>query len=638
MHYRPFKSVLVANRGEIASRIIREARAAGLRSIAIFSDADRHADHVTLADTAIRVGAAMPNESYLHPGRILAAAKATRADAIHPGYGFLSENADFAQAVVDAGLVWIGPSPDAIRAMADKGNAKDLARKARVPVIPGYDGEDQSDERLLQEARKIGWPVLLKAALGGGGRGQRKVTREEDFLDALSSARREALSAFASDRMILEKALEKVRHVEVQVFGDSHGNVIHLGERDCSVQRRNQKIIEEAPAPGVGDALRHHMGAAAVALAKAVNYTNAGTVEYLLDGEGNFWFLEMNTRIQVEHPVTEEVTGTNLIQWQFSVASGEALPLRQGDVEIRGHSIEVRLCAEDPVDGFAPQTGTAHIGTGNCRIDSPGGIAHVSGDYDSMLAKVIAKGATRQDAIEHLQHQLQDLPPAGIRTNRNYVLDILSSQDFMEGACTIDWLSARKPYAENHTAAAHAAAAAIFLDHGAGQNWRSNGLCRSIITLQERREKVTLAVENFRCNGYQVTSVRPEGDSLWAELQAPDGTITNLTARFFDNHVHVSLGGRDALFEDVTYAPAERKDAAGAGAVRAPMAGRIVKVLADASTRVAKGDLLVILEAMKMEHELRAAIDGTVENISIKPGDQVSMRQLLVTVNPGTAG
>jgi len=632
--HRPFKSVLIANRGEIACRIVREAKAAGLRAIAVYSDADRHAEQVLTADAAIHIGPSPAAESYLSIPKILAAAKATKAEAIHPGYGFLSENADFAQAVIDAGLVWIGPSPDAIRAMGDKGNAKELARKARVPVIPGYDGDDQSDANLLAEAKKIGWPVLIKAALGGGGRGQRKVTEESAFLDALASARREALSAFASDRMILEKALEKVRHIEVQVFGDSHGNVIHLGERDCSVQRRNQKIIEEAPAHGVGDALRKLMGTAAVSLAKAVNYTNAGTVEYLLDSENNFWFLEMNTRIQVEHPVTEEVTGTNLIQWQFDVAAGRPLPFHQGDVIFSGHAIEARLCAEDPHEGFAPQTGVARIRLGQGRIDSGGEAIRVSGDYDSMLAKVIATGQTRAEAIERLQQMLHDQPPAGIRTNSNYLLDILATGEFREGRCTIDWLSGRAVAPENHATAPHAVSAAIFLDHGAGQAWRSNGITRSVITLQERKARATFAVENFRCNGYEMASVRPAGDSVTAELQAPDGTVTNLEALFMGNRVHVALDGRDALFEDITYAPAERKDAAGAGAIRAPMAGKIAKLAAEPGQKVARGDLLVILEAMKMEHELRAATDGTVDTITVKPGDQVAMRQLLVTVKP----
>ena len=647
MHYRPFKSVLVANRGEIAVRIVREASAAGLRSIAVYSDADKNALQIHEADTAVHVGASPSAESYLNPAKILAAAKQTSAEAIHPGYGFLSENPDFAQAVIDAGLVWIGPSPVAIRAMGDKGNAKKIARKAGIPVIPGYDGDDQSDAKLLAEAKQTGWPVLIKAALGGGGRGQRKVTEESAFLDALASARREALSAFASDRMILEKALENVRHIEVQIFGDSHGNIIHLGERDCSVQRRNQKIIEEAPAPGLSEDLRNRMGQAAVTLAKAVNYTNAGTVEYLLDRDGNFYFLEMNTRIQVEHPVTEEVTGTNLIAMQFDVAMSKPLtnsflntfakkadhPLATQElIKIQGHAIEARLCAEDPADSFKPQTGIAEICSGETRIDSAGEIIHVSGHYDSMLAKIIATGTTRAEAIANLTRQLKALPPSGIRTNRNFLLDLLASPEFQRGKCTIDWLSIRPAFSENNCKLSHAPAVAIFLDHGAGQPFRSNGIMRSLITLKERSNTSTHVVENFRCSGHAITSVHPNGNSVRAEMRGPEGGQQSITARFAENQVHVVIDGRDALFEDITYAPAERKDGAGANTVRAPMAGRIVKVNAEPGASVAKGQILVILEAMKMEHELRAAGEGIVDTVTVKPGDQVSIRQTLVSL------
>ena len=632
MHYRPFKSVLVANRGEIALRIIREAQAAGLLAIAVYSDADRKSWHVQQADTAFHIGPSPASGSYLNIAKLLAAAKATKAEAIHPGYGFLSENADFAQAVIDAGLVWIGPSPDAIRAMGDKGNAKEIARKANVPVIPGYDGDDQSDARLLAEAKKIGWPVLIKAALGGGGRGQRKVTEESAFIDALAAARREALSAFASDRMILEKALENVRHIEVQVFGDGHGNVIHLGERDCSVQRRNQKIIEEAPAVGVSEELRTRMGSTAIALARAVNYSNAGTVEYLLDRDGNFYFLEMNTRIQVEHPVTEQVTGTNLIQWQLAVAMGKTLPLRQDEVKIQGHAIEARLCAEDPADGFAPQTGTASLGKGRIRIDGCGDTMSVSGHYDSMLAKLIASAPTRSQAVSDLVRQLKELPPAGIRTNRNFLLDLLESREFQEGACPIEWLAGRSAYVENHCTQPHAAAAAIFLDHGAGQNWNSSGITRSMVKLGERRNRSTHVVENFRTNGFEVVSVRPDGNIVRGELKAPDASLHGVVARIQDQSVHVIIDGRDALFEDITYAPAERKDAAGAGAVRAPMSGRIIKVNAETGAQVTKGQILVILEAMKMEHELRAPANGTIDTVTAREGFQVAMRQVLVTM------
>ena len=637
MHCRPFSSVLIANRGEIAARIIREAQALGLRTIAVCSDADREAEYVSMADAFVHIGPPTAAASYLGAERILAAASATGAEAIHPGYGFLSENPAFAEAVIAAGLVWVGPSPAAIRAMGDKGNAKEIARKAGVPVIPGYDGDDQSDARLLAEAHRIGWPVLIKAALGGGGRGQRKVTTAQAFSDALAAARREALSAFASDRMILERALEDVRHVEVQVFGDSHGHIIHLGERDCSVQRRNQKIIEEAPAPGVDTALRNRMGEAAVALARAVGYTNAGTVEYLLDQSGSFWFLEMNTRIQVEHPVTEEITGTNLIRWQFAIAAGAPLPLQQQQVAITGHAIEARLCAEDPGNGFSPQVGHGEWRPPGvaARADAAGTTSgHVSGHYDSMVAKIIAKGATRSDAITALRQALREAGLFGIRSNTNHLDDILADKDFVAGGIDIAWLTRRGDFADANFDRPHAALAALCLSSLHGDGWRSNGLSRAIVRLRERTSDKTFIVENRSIAGLTLARMEAGTAAGWHKLQATTSDGQTLKAEAFvqGTHVHVRLGGRDALFEDITYLPAERKDPAGAGAVRAPMAGRIVKVAAEPGLMVGKGDLLVILEAMKMEHELRASAEGVVDAVSIKAGDQVAIRQVLVTL------
>ena len=636
MHYRPFKSVLIANRGEIACRIVREAKAAGLRAIAVYSDADRNAEHVQQADASIHIGPSPAAESYLSIPKLLAAAKSTKAEAIHPGYGFLSENADFAQAVIDAGLVWIGPSPDAIRAMGDKGNAKELARKANVPVIPGYDGDDQSDAKLLAEAKKIGWPVLIKAALGGGGRGQRKVTEEGAFLDALASARREALSAFASDRMILEKALENVRHIEVQVFGDSHGNVIHLGERDCSVQRRNQKIIEEAPALGVSEELRTLMGASAIALAKAVNYTNAGTVEYLLDAKGNFYFLEMNTRIQVEHPVTEEVTGTNLIQWQFDVAAGKPLPLSQNEVRITGHAIEARLCAEDPDQGFAPQMGD--LGSWSkprwARVDY--GLqwnATIPAEYDSLIAKIIGRGPTREDARKQLVRALEDGHALGVKTNRNYLLQVLEMEDFVAGTYNLGILASYPGRSVPALETEHASIAALLLAFGEKGGWSSSGIRTSSVTLRAGGSTRTFRIENGTVNGMGLLTTDCEITPWSFTARDESGEFTDFFMQR-GTHIHLNWARTDEVFEDITYAPAERKDAAGAGAIRAPMAGKIIKVAVTAGEAVAKGDLLVVLEAMKMEHELRAATDGTIDTISIKPGDQVAMRQLLISVKP----
>jgi geranyl-CoA carboxylase alpha subunit len=637
MHHRPFVSVLVANRGEIAARIIDEAQATGLRAIAVCSEADRHADYVSRADAFVHIGPPAAAASYLHIERILAAASATGAEAIHPGYGFLSENPSFAEAVIAAGLVWIGPSPAAIRAMGDKGNAREIARKSGVPVIQGYDGDDQSDTRLRDEARRIGWPVLIKAAMGGGGRGQRKVTAEADFDEALTAARREALSAFASDRMILEKALEDVRHIEVQVFGDSHGNIIHLGERDCSVQRRNQKIIEEAPAPGVEPALRSRMGEAAITLARAVGYTNAGTVEYLVDRSGDFWFLEMNTRIQVEHPVTEEITGTNLIRWQFTVAAGKPLPLAQKDVCIAGHAIEARLCAEDPGDGFSPQVGHGvwRPPGSAARTDAAGNTsAIVSGHYDSMVAKIIAKGATRSEAILTLRQALREAGLFGIRSNANLLGDILADSEFDAGGIDIAWLARRSDHPDAHLEHMHGALAALCLSSSHGDGWRSNGMARSIVRLRERQAEKTFIVENRAVAGLSLTSIAPGHEQGWFMLHARSMQGHSLRAEAFlqGTHVHIRHDGRDALFEDITYIPSERKDPAGAGAIRAPMAGRIVKIAAKPGLMVGKGDLLVILEAMKMEHELRAPSDGIVDTVGAGAGDQVAIRQVLVTL------
>ncbi len=631
--HRPFTSVLIANRGEIAVRIVREAKALGLRAIAVYSDADKRALHVEEADAAVHIGPAPARDSYLNVERILAAAKQTNAEAIHPGYGFLSENPDFAQAVIDAGLVWIGPSPAAIRAMGDKGNAKEIARKAGVPVIPGYDGDDQSDARLLAEAKKIGWPVLIKAALGGGGRGQRRVTQEADFADALASARREALSAFASDRMILEKALDNVRHIEIQIFGDAHGNVIHLGERDCSVQRRNQKIIEEAPAPGVSEDLRNRMGSAAVALAKAVNYTNAGTVEYLLDREGHFYFLEMNTRIQVEHPVTEEVTGTNLIQWQFNVAKGDPLPLKQSDVKITGHAVEARLCLEDPGDDFRPQTGRGFFNQSwNVRCDSAVlGNIEATGDYDSMIAKIIATGRDREAAVRALLKSFDENRVHNLRCNRNYLVELLSDEEFRRGRVEIAWLSQRKPFSDDQLSGRNGRIAALCFAFGGGNAWRSSGSGRTLVRLRERNKEAAFVVENNTIGDLTILQLVDEGSWFGASVRE-NGKRISLNGHFDGQFVQISSDGRDALFEDVTYAPADPKGAGGANVIRAPMAGRIIKVAAEPGQTVTKNQVLIILEAMKMEHELKAAADGIIETVTAKPGDQVAIRQTLVTL------
>src|SRR3954468_21564828 len=445
------KSLLIANRGEIACRVIRTAQRLGVRTVAVYSDADAKALHVRMADEAVHIGPSPARESYLRGDRIIEAAKATSAEAIHPGYGFLSENADFAQAVIDAGLIWVGPKADSIRAMGLKDAAKKLMAEAGVPVTPGYLGEDQAPKRLKKEAAAIGYPVLIKAVAGGGGKGMRKVDRAQDFDDALESCKREAASSFGNDVVLLEKWIESPRHIEVQVFGDSHGNVVHLFERDCSLQRRHQKVIEEAPAPGMDEATREAVCGAAVRAAQAVNYENAGTIEFIADASDGLrpdriWFMEMNTRLQVEHPVTEEITGQDLVEWQLRVASGEPLPLTQDQLAIRGHAVEARLYAEDPAHEFLPSTGRLdhfQLGRG-VRIDT--GVEEgdrISPHYDPMIAKLIARGRDREEAIDRLVDALVEVEVWPVRTNAAFLARAADDADFRAGEVDTSFIPSR---------------------------------------------------------------------------------------------------------------------------------------------------------------------------------------------------
>jgi len=610
---RPFRSVLIANRGEIALRIGREARAIGLRAIVATSDADAR-DWDGQGFEIVNIGGAAPAASYLNGAAIIDAARRMGAEAIHPGYGFLSENDAFARAVVEAGLVWIGPSPAAIAAMADKGAAKAIARQAKVPVIDGYDGDEQSDGKLLAEAKRVGFPVLLKASMGGGGRGQRVVSAEAEFPALLAAARREALSAFGSDRMILERALSGARHIEVQVFGDAAGHVVHMFERDCSVQRRNQKIIEEAPAPGLADATRAAMGEAAVRLARAVNYVNAGTVEFLVEPSGAFYFLEMNTRIQVEHPVTEAVTGLNLIRLQFDVAMGKPLPFAQSDIKLCGHAIEARLCAEDPADNYKPQIGNlAQFDVGDMvRVDKGPGVA-VSGHYDSMLAKIIASAPTRDEARAKLAQALSEDSIGGLVTNRGLLAHILEDAAFAQGGVDIGWLSRRAPMPPPDEAMARAAALALCR----GVGWSSSHGRRFIVAVAHRHQ----GHEKVWRFAFSEDEVR---------AQAPIGVKCFGT----DAHIHVRTRHSEAMFEDVTYRAAARKDDGGDGIVRAPMAGKITTVAVVAGDLIVKGATLATLESMKMEHEIKAAAAGTIKSVNVKAGDQVMPRQILIEITP----
>jgi geranyl-CoA carboxylase alpha subunit len=600
-----FTKILVANRGEIAWRIMRTAKAMGYRTVAVFSDADRDAPHVAFADEAVRIGPPPVADSYLSIDRILEAAHKSGADAIHPGYGFLSENDTFAAACEKAGLVFIGPPPAAIAAMGNKAAAKRRMIDAGVPCVPGYQGTDQSDGNLEKEARKIGLPVMVKAAAGGGGRGMRLVERDGDLQEAIRTARAEAESAFGSGELILEKAVVDARHVEIQVFADAHGNVIHLGERDCSVQRRHQKVIEEAPSPAVNADLRGRMGAAAVAAARAIGYRGAGTVEFLLAADGAFYFLEMNTRLQVEHPVTEAITGQDLVAWQLRVAAGERMPFTQEQVRLEGHAIEVRLYAEDAYAGFLPQTGRIDVwrpasGPG-VRIDHgmKDGLA-ISPFYDPMIAKVIARGATREEARTRLIKALRDTVVLGPTTNRHFLIRLLEHPEFAAGKATTAFLTK------------HAFPAPEVSEH----HWK---LAASLLWRQSA-ERYPPALRGWRNSNPEPTPIKlAVGDEERTINVAPEDALSGAVPFHIDgDDIVVDLDGFTVRFTDKTYAPPA---AAAAGSVRVA-----------AGDTVARGQTLVVLEAMKIQHQLKAALDAKVESVQVQEGQQVANRTVLVTM------
>lgn len=605
-------SLLIANRGEIACRIIRTARVMGIRTVAVYSDADARALHVRQADEAVHIGPSPARESYLVGDKILAAAKETGAEAIHPGYGFLSENADFAQAVIDAGLIWVGPKPDSIRAMGLKDAAKERMIAAGVPVTPGYLGEDQRPDHLKAEADAIGYPVLIKAVAGGGGKGMRRVEASEEFADALLSCQREAASSFGDDRVLIEKYILSPRHIEVQVFGDSHGNVVHLFERDCSLQRRHQKVIEEAPAPGMDEDTRAAICAAAVRAAKAVDYVGAGTIEFIADAsEGlradRIWFMEMNTRLQVEHPVTEEITGQDLVEWQLRVASGEELPRTQDELEINGWAMEARLYAEDPAKGFLPSIGRLEafdLGD-DARVDT--GVeqgADISPFYDPMIAKVIAWGEDREEARELLADALSDAIVWPVRSNAGFLVEALEHEAFAEGHVDTG-LIAREgdalmpPARPSDEALADAAAALIGELPMAG--FRLNAQVRRTDTFL--LDGATIAIEH--------DVAEPGSEAVDSLLIAEGGQVWQLT-------IWRAAGGTAG--------------AAGDGAILAPMPGRVIAVDVAAGDTVAKGQKLLTLEAMKMEHGLTAPFDGLVAELNAAVGSQVQVDALLVRI------
>jgi len=618
-------SLLIANRGEIARRIIRTARRLGVRTIAVYSEADAGAPHVREADAAVLIGPPPPRESYLKGEAILAAARRTGADAIHPGYGFLSENADFAEAVETAGLVWVGPPPSAIRAMGLKDAAKKLMAEAGVPVTPGYLGEDQSTIVLAREAAAIGFPVLIKAVAGGGGKGMRRVDRAEDFTGALDAARREAASAFGDDGVLLERYVTRPRHIEVQVFGDTLGAVVHLFERDCSLQRRHQQVIEEAPAPGMDAATREALCAAAVRAAKAVSYVNAGTIEFIADAsEGlradRIWFMEMNTRLQVEHPVTEAITGLDLVEWQLRVASGEPLPLSQAQISIQGHAIEARLYAEDPANGFAPSPGPlTHFRLPDViRVDSgveQGGV--IGASYDPMIAKLISHAPARAAAAERLADVCGAVEVWPVKTNAGLLTRTLEHSDFLEARLDTGFIEAHLDQlvvAPPPSQAAKAAALAALADADEGSPWRAARL------------------NGFRQGRGPAPAVLQWGDAL---VDAAFDPAVLPGERQADGSAVVFERGEAFVFSRPRVDVGEGA-AAGDGQVRAPMPGRITSVAVAVGQAVSKGQTLATLEAMKMEHGLIAPFYGKVAEVRAAVGDQVTEGALLVRLEPVT--
>jgi geranyl-CoA carboxylase alpha subunit len=658
-----FSKVLVANRGEIAVRVIRGVRKLGYKTVAVYSDADADAMHVHEADEAVRIGPPPAKESYLVIENIIAAAKASGAQAVHPGYGFLSENAAFSKACKDAGLIFVGPDAESIAAMGSKSAAKERMLKAKVPCVPGYQGADQSDPNLLKQSKTVGLPVMIKAASGGGGRGMRLVQEEAKLEEAIRSARSEATNAFGSGELLIEKAVVDARHVEIQVFGDRHGNVIFLGERDCSIQRRNQKVVEEAPSPAVDDKLRMAMGQAAVAAAKAVNYVGAGTVEFLLGRDKQFYFLEMNTRLQVEHPVTELVYGVDLVEWQLRVAQGERLPLTQDEVLKRrnGWAIEVRLCAEDVAQNYLPQAGTvlrwrAPTGTG-VRVDTylrDGQV--ISPYYDSMQAKVIAWGEDREVARARLIKALDDTVMLGVTSNRDYLIATLRTDAFASGDFSTAFVGKHFPQdvlaqaRPSHRAVA-LAAVALYLDD-ARRLQREHALADEYVGWHSSHEAPSDFRLKWRDRTFDLEVMVHDGRHFTTTVEGEAITID--VTRILDGEFHYVAGGvqgkaliaheADAVwlsaegvtwsFTDATLAVAEAAGAGADGRVLATSDGKIVAVHVKPGDTVKKGQTMVVLEAMKMEFQLAATVDGTVATVGAAAGAQVKNRQLLVQVTP----
>ncbi len=652
-----FKKILIANRGEIACRVAATAKRMAIKTVAVYSDADASAKHVGVCDEAIHIGGSAPKDSYLRWERIIEAARATGAEAIHPGYGFLSENEEFARACADAGLVFIGPPPSAIKAMGLKAESKQLMEKAGVPLVPGYHGSDQNPALLQSEADRIGYPVLIKASAGGGGKGMRAVEKSEDFAAALQACKREASSSFGDDAMLVEKYAQRPRHIEIQVFGDTHGNYVYLFERDCSVQRRHQKVLEEAPAPGMSDAMRKEMGEAAVAAARAVKYVGAGTVEFIVeqrtDGSMKFYFMEMNTRLQVEHPVTEAITGLDLVEWQLLVAAGGKLPLAQSQLAINGHAIEARICAETPDKNFLPATGTLHVydkpvctsfERGDVRVDD--GVRQgdaISPFYDSMVAKLIVHGKTREEALARLDEALAQTRIVGLNTNVQFLRYVVRSPSFANVNLDTALIPRESAVLFNQepvglAMAAATAVAQTLLDEKALEGydpfsrrdgWRSHGVNVRRFEFEFHGEPAKAEL-TYLHDGALHLSVG-DASGLLVFVKTAQGTDVQfsgqrITATVYHQgevaHVFAAAGATQITVIDML-AHAGQGPTEG-GRLTAPMPGKVVSFGVKAGDKVAKGQSLAVMEAMKMEHTIAAPADGVVEELLYAPGDQVT--------------
>jgi 3-methylcrotonyl-CoA carboxylase alpha subunit len=662
-----FKKILIANRGEIACRVAATARRMAINTVAVYSDADAHAKHVSACDEALHIGGSSPKDSYLRWERIIEAAKATGAQAIHPGYGFLSENEAFARACAEAGLVFIGPPPSAIQAMGLKAESKQLMDKAGVPLVPGYHGSSQEPALLAREADRIGYPVLIKASAGGGGKGMRAVDQPADFEAALASCQREAINSFGDGAVLIEKYVQRPRHIEIQIFGDTLGNYVYLFERDCSVQRRHQKVLEEAPAPGMTEAVRQRMGAAAVAAAKAVKYVGAGTVEFIVEQAGDamkFFFMEMNTRLQVEHPVTEAITGLDLVEWQLRVAAGEPLPLKQEQLQIHGHAIEARICAENPDNNFLPATGTLRVyrkppctaferaGAAAVRIDD--GVREgdpISPFYDSMIAKLIVHGDTREQALARLDEALAQTHIVGLSTNVQFLRYVVRSPSFAQADLDTGLIPREQAVLFNREplglplAAAAAVAQALIQEHAAEDGdpfsrrdgWRSHGLTMRRFAFEFRGEPgqaeltylhdggLNLTVDNL--SGILRFSATPQGIDLDF---AGRRLLVSVYADGETDHVFSARGATQILAIDLLAHAGETHSEA--GRLTAPMPGKVMSFAVKAGDKIAKGQALAVMEAMKMEHTIVAPSDGVVAELLFAPGDQVAEGAELLTL------